>query len=163
MDTNQAIEILSALGTGCDPETGELLDADSVLCRTDVLQALFVAIGVLKKSTSESKSPTLLTVNEAAQKTLGVTVKGGPQRFNQRGWFSVGETIVSCPTCNSTLHGFRKPYVSGGNTYHYWALACAKCRSGFEPSVLPDEARQALYNSSELKPGSKEKTVNKQK
>jgi hypothetical protein len=94
MDTNQAIEILTALGTGCDPETGELLDADSVLCRTDVLQALFVAIGVLKKSTSESKSPTLLTVSEAAQKTLGVTVKGGPQRFNQRGWFSVGETIV---------------------------------------------------------------------
>ena len=101
MNTNEAIEILTALGASCDPETGEVLDAESVLRRTDVPQALFVAIGALKKSTADFKFPTSMTVSEAAQKTLGITVKGGPQRFSQRSWFYVGETIVSCPSCNS--------------------------------------------------------------
>ena len=92
-------------------------------------------------------------VAELVAAEFEVTVAGGPERFKERGWFSVGLTEAECPRCRSRLQGYRMPYnPKPGLTYHYWALACLKCKHLFEPANLDEASRQLLYKSSEHRP-----------
>lgn len=165
MTREEAIEILEALGAGCDPETGEVLSPESALQNASVLRAIFLALRALKGSPSDdegdveedgSKAPAL-NLAEAAKGELGLSFKieNGPQRFRQPGWFSVGPTTALCPSCKHALHGFRRPYLSSGRTFHYWGLICDRCPAAFDPHQLSDDSRSALYESSSLKPGSR--------
>jgi len=96
------------------------------------------------------------TVSECTQEHFGFNVTNGPARFKKAGWFSVGRSVSSCPSCSESMWAYRKPYqTKTGATYHYWALVCAVCKSAFEPAELHDEKRSLLYESSELKPSKK--------
>lgn len=96
------------------------------------------------------------TVSECTQEQFGFNVTNGPARFKKSGWFSVGQSVSSCPSCSESLWAYRKPYqTKTGATYHYWALVCAVCKCAFEPAELRDEKRSLLYESSELKPSKK--------
>lgn len=147
----EAIRILQALGAGCDPETGELLPESAQLQSPSVLRAIFTAIRALESA--DSGEVASVGVYGTALAELGVRITGGPPRFRTEGWFSVGSTNADCPTCGHVLHGFRRPYVSSGRTYHYWALVCVPCKSAMDPSALNDANRQTLYASSEQRPG----------
>ena len=93
------------------------------------------------------------TVSECTHEQFGFNVSNGPARFRKSGWFSVGRSVSSCPSCSESMWAYRKPYqTKTGATYHYWALVCAICKSAFEPAELHDEKRSLLYESSELKP-----------
>lgn len=50
MEKQKAINILQALLLGCSPETGELIEEDSVLNETQVIRAIQIAIFELKNS-----------------------------------------------------------------------------------------------------------------
>lgn len=93
-------------------------------------------------------------LDRAARIELGVVIdlKDAPARFAASGWFSVGETVAPCPKCGTVLHGFRRPYVSSGRTYHYWALVCDQCLEALEPAQLRDDIRKSVYKSSNLRP-----------
>jgi len=93
------------------------------------------------------------TVSECTHEQFGFNVTNGPARFRKSGWFSVGRSVISCPSCSELMWAYRKPYqTKTGVTYHYWAMVCAICKSAFEPTELDDEKRSLLYESSELKP-----------
>jgi hypothetical protein len=169
MKPEKAITILEALGAGCDPATGEMIDSESLFQRADVLAALFVAVKALKgppeyaKFKKSKRKPKKATppppesehsVITAAQKLFKVSVNGGPARFQEPGWFPVGKTSAACKDCSLEFQGFRKPYISAGRTYYYWALVCEKCGLALEPKQLDDEQRKRLYKSSEFRPGS---------
>ncbi len=47
MDINKAKEIISVLAEGIDPTTGELLDADNVCNKGEVVRAFYTVIKVL--------------------------------------------------------------------------------------------------------------------
>lgn len=50
MDINKTIEILEALVSGCSPNTGEMIENDSVLNERNVIRALQIAINNLKSN-----------------------------------------------------------------------------------------------------------------
>jgi RNA polymerase-binding transcription factor DksA len=96
------------------------------------------------------------TVSECTQEQFGFNVTNGPARFKKPGWFSVGRSVSSCPSCSESMWAYRKPYQTKiGATYHYWALVCHICKSAFEPAELHDDKRSLLYESSDLKPSKK--------
>ena len=49
MKINRTIEILEALASGCSPQTGEIIQNDSVLNERDVIRALEKAISELER------------------------------------------------------------------------------------------------------------------
>ena len=67
-------------------------------------------------------------------------------RFKTNGWFAIGITDASCPSCGQNrMPGYRKPYFNkNGNQYHYWALVCLGCRKIFEPKALDQRSQQHL-------------------
>lgn len=62
MDINKTIEILEALASGCSPTTGEVIESDSVLNERNVIRALQIAIGYLKKT--ETSDNCNIEINE---------------------------------------------------------------------------------------------------
>ena len=56
MDINKTIEILETLASGFSPETGEMIDHDSVLNERKVIRALQIAIDNLKKEIHQGNS-----------------------------------------------------------------------------------------------------------
>lgn len=92
------------------------------------------------------------TVAQCAQERFGFAVTTGPARFRSAGWFDSGQTCCPCPDCGNDLWSFRKPYVSAGKTYFYWAIVCASCKVALEPRQLDGEHRTLLYASSKHRP-----------
>ncbi|MFD1292620.1 hypothetical protein ACFQ5N_02120 [Lutibacter holmesii] len=78
MKIRRTIEILEALASGCSPQTGELIENDSVLNERDVIRALEKAISELERinisteSKSENKTQTieLNITTEEIKKTI---------------------------------------------------------------------------------------------
>lgn len=54
MEINKAKEIISILAEGIDPTTGELLDADNVCNKGEVVRAFYTVIKVLDSSGKKS-------------------------------------------------------------------------------------------------------------
>ena len=54
MDINRAKEIISSLAEGIDPTTGELLDADNVCNKGEVVRAFYTVIQVLDKKNKKN-------------------------------------------------------------------------------------------------------------
>lgn len=54
MDINKAKEIISVLAEGIDPTTGELLDADNVCNKGEVVRAFYTVINVLDSKSKKS-------------------------------------------------------------------------------------------------------------
>lgn len=158
-DARKATRILEALASGCDPFSGEVLPPDSIVVHPGVQQALTIAIRALRANQLEApslysnKDDADSTVSAVALAEFGIRPEGGPARFSAPGWFPVGQTVAKCPRCRQFLHGMRKPYRSAGRTYHYWALVCVNCEEALEPRQIPDSTREALYASSQLRPG----------
>jgi hypothetical protein len=166
MNIDEAIIVAEALATGCDPQTGEELDASNLLRRPDISKALATlteAIHIIRGTVTLAESEDIgysldgaesstKTAYEAVNEQFGVTATGGPARFNKPGWFYIGPAISNCTECRSTMEAFRKPYrTKAGVQYHYWALYCPKCSTLIEPKSL-GEKRKELYDSSELRP-----------
>jgi len=66
-------------------------------------------------------------------------------RFKDGGWVHEGTTPWTCSDCGSLFEAARKPYLSSGKEYRYWALMCAGCRRIWAPQELPAETRTAMY------------------
>lgn len=84
------------------------------------------------------------SVHELALRLFGIEVQGGPLRFTQTGWESQGPLALACDACTTPLQAFRRPYMSGGKPYRYWALVCQTCRSVRAPQDLPGDLRKVL-------------------
>jgi len=93
------------------------------------------------------------SVAELVESAFGIGVAGGPERFKKSDWFAVGLTEAECPRCRILMQGYRMPYTTkSGVIYHYWALACLKCKLLFEPANIDKVSRQLLSKSSEHRP-----------
>ena len=57
MDINRAKEIIYALAEGIDPTTGEILPADSVYNKGDVVRALYTVLDVLNGKKPKKTMP----------------------------------------------------------------------------------------------------------
>jgi hypothetical protein len=135
---------------GIQPDTGKAVLIAPVKSESEV--DVDPQDGVLRQESSIN-AITSFTVAEAAKDALGVTLEGRGKRFKSPGWFYVGKSVAKCPSCDTTLDGFRKPYVTSANQlYHYWALVCTACKTILEPAELDKNERKALYHSSELRP-----------
>ena len=94
MSPNEAKSIIEALANGVDPETGEVLSAQSVFNNPQVIRALFVATKALDslvkkekrektlpdnagKSWSESEDSELLTAYDSRHVVKDIAVKHG--------------------------------------------------------------------------------------
>lgn len=158
-DFEEAAQILEALMTGCDPFSGEVLPRDSIISDPRVQQALDIAIRVLRSSQDDTLHVGMRegsggsNVSDVAFAEFNVRLRIDLARFLSPGWFYVGETVAKCPHCMRHLQGMRKPYMSSGRKYHYWALICVACKEAYEPRQLEVLAREALYASSRLRPG----------
>jgi hypothetical protein len=107
------------------------------------------------KASPGTRTGTASLYTAVAAQFDGVQVGGRWKRFDEVGWFSVGQTAAECPGCGLVLEGFRRPYVtSAGTQYHYWALVCLACRHAWAPAELTDAGRHALYKDSEHRPDS---------
>lgn len=75
-----------------------------------------------------------------------IAVTANLARFKSDGWFAIGITDASCPSCGAgRMPGYRKPYFnSRGDQYHYWALVCLDCRKILEPASLDSLSQQRL-------------------
>ena len=75
-----------------------------------------------------------------------VPVTADLARFKTDGWFAIGITDASCPSCGQDqMLGYRKPYLTkSGDQYHYWALVCLGCRKVLEPASLDSLSQQRL-------------------
>lgn len=82
----------------------------------------------------------------------GLTPVWAESRFDCDGWFHVGLTVARCPSCDTTLEGFRSPYETSKGRYHYWALLCAGCQYVYAPASLDQSVRRSLYRSSAHRP-----------
>lgn len=82
----------------------------------------------------------------------GLVPSWAESRFDRAGWFHVGETVASCPACQTVLDGFRAPYETSKGRYHYWALLCAGCQYVYSPASLDQSVRRSLYRSSTHRP-----------
>jgi len=56
MKINRTIEILEALASGCSPQTGELIESESILNERDVIRALEKAISELERINNSDKN-----------------------------------------------------------------------------------------------------------
>ncbi len=93
------------------------------------------------------------TLPDAVADQFGVEAEGGPKRFSSPGWFYTGQTTAKCPRCSGVLEGFRAPYTnSAGVGYHYWGLACLKCRTLWPAQEIDAADRKRLYNQSKHRP-----------
>jgi F-box protein 18 (helicase) len=104
-----------------------------------------------KVSKPNKKTPTITiddTLPDLVLKEFSIKPTGKLDRFKSSGWFFVGETNSSCPSCGlKSLYGYRKPYkTKKGDTYHYWALLCLPCKTIFAPDDLGVDSRKALKN-----------------
>ena len=166
MNIDEAISVIEALSSGCDPQTGEELDSSQLLRRSDIaeaLTALIEAIHIIRGTLTVSESEGInyspkesefsdKNAYEAVKDKFGAIATGGPSRFNKPGWFYIGPAVIDCPECKTTVEAFRKPYkTKAGIQYHYWALFCPTCQKLFEPKSLGDK-RKEIYASSELRP-----------
>jgi hypothetical protein len=155
MKNEDAIVILEALGAGYDPETGEVLESESILKRSSVLQALFIAVRAIKNQQIDIAYDTSnygSSIEEVAQK-LGINFeKLGSTKFEKKGWFYTGRTVIRCQECSHKFHGFRRPYISSNKTYYHWLLVCRQCQKALEPRMVSKEDRNILYQSSAFRP-----------
>ena len=112
-------------------------------------------IGGTNNSSSEQQSDVQRDCNDTATGSLlvdlvltdhRIAVTASLSRFKTDGWFAVGITDASCPSCGiGQMQGYRKPYLNkNGDQYHYWALVCLECRKVFEPAALDSISQQKL-------------------
>ena len=92
------------------------------------------------------------TLAQCVLQNFGVSVSIQLSRFRSPGWFFANRTPCCCTQCGKPYEGFRKPYVSAGKTYHYWALVCITCHTAIQPKKLPPLERSKLYASSNNRP-----------
>jgi hypothetical protein len=69
----------------------------------------------------------------------------GTGRFSQEGWTYKGPTDHRCPSCGQSTHVARKPYVSAGKQYRYWAFLCPSCERVWAPTDFGPEERKQIY------------------
>ena len=83
-------------------------------------------------------------VYNVAKIVLGVDVSGGPARFESGDWAYRGESRADCDLCADKLHVLKRPYVSSGRYYEYWAIVCPRCRSARTIDQFPSEIQKRI-------------------
>lgn len=142
MKIDRTIEILEALASGCSPQTGELIENDSVLNERDVIRALEKAISELERiNNSENKlnentnSTSELNINnEEIEKTIKLfqSIEYNPT-YSRLTHFFLKSKVFDFPLLNSNelygkyfgyytrqdLHKFFKHYlIENGFSLH---------------------------------------------
>jgi len=154
--TNREREIcavLQGLINGIDYETGEAYDFSETVI--DSLKAVSTILSCEEQAKiQENKVVTedsVHSVVDLAYKMFGVNFHEAKGRLAKPGWFYTGDSQTRCQDCNNQLEIFRKPYnTSAKQTYHYYALVCAKCSTITTPNELPDEDRSRLYKEHKM-------------
>ena len=75
MKIDRAIEILEALASGCSPQTGELIENDSVLNERDVIRALEKAISELERINRSTENQPQKTELNITKEEIDKTIK----------------------------------------------------------------------------------------
>jgi len=63
MEQSEALEIIKLLSEGIDPETGEVLEEDSVYNKPQIIRALFIAVSALERVHKIENKKSALPVN----------------------------------------------------------------------------------------------------